>query len=51
MQSLNDVFQSSRDRSFVLRRRPDLVVSEHVYRDERFWMIKDPLEMEFKRLF
>jgi putative peptide zinc metalloprotease protein len=50
MQSLNDVFQSSRDRSFVLRRRPDLVVSEHVYRDERFWMIKDPLEMEFYRL-
>src|SRR5687768_2043937 len=50
MSTINDVFDSSRDRPLRLRRRPDLVIAEHVYRGEQFWMIKDPLEMEFYRL-
>ena len=50
MQDLSEVFQSSRERPLALRRRPDLVTAKHVYRNEPYWMIKDPLEMEFYRL-
>jgi len=50
MDNAVEVFQSSRQRSVGLRKRVDVTVAEHIYRNERFWLIKDPLEMEFYRL-
>lgn len=50
MSTVDEVFESSRERPLGLRRRTDLVIVPQVNRDERYWMIKDPLEMEFYRL-
>lgn len=50
MPTIADVFDSTRERPLGLRCRTDLVIVQHVYRDEKFWLIKDPLEMEFYRL-
>jgi putative peptide zinc metalloprotease protein len=50
MSTAAEVFDSSRERPLGLRYRKDLVIVEQVYRDEPFWLIKDPLEMEFYRL-
>jgi putative peptide zinc metalloprotease protein len=50
MSTAAEVFDSSRERPLGLRYRSDLVTVEQVYRDEPFWLIKDPLEMEFYRL-
>lgn len=50
MSVVEQVFQSSNHRSIALRKRPDLTVVQQYYRNESFWLIKDPLEMEFYRL-
>lgn len=50
MLTVDEVFDSSRERPLGLYYRKDLVIVEQVYRDEPFWLIKDPLEMEFYRL-
>lgn len=46
----SDVFESTRSRPVGLKMRSDLHVVKQVYRHEVFYLIKDPLEMEFYRL-
>ena len=41
MLTITDVFDSTRERPLGLRCRTDLVIVQHVYRDEKFWLIKD----------
>lgn len=50
MSTVNEIFGSTRNRGILLRKRTDLTVVKQVYRSEPFWLIKDPLEMEFYRL-
>jgi putative peptide zinc metalloprotease protein len=41
---------ATEDRPLLLRRRRDLTIVEQTYRQERYWLIKDPLELQFYRL-
>ena len=50
MSAVREIFESSRNRSLGLSKRSDLTIVKQVYRHEPFWLIKDPLEMEFYRL-
>ena len=50
MNAINSIFVSSNHRAIALYMRKDLTAVAQYYRNERFWLIKDPLEMEFYRL-
>ena len=50
MSTVADVFSSSKERPITLRKRKDLTVVKQVYRNELFYLVKDPLELEFYRL-
>jgi len=44
-----DAFRSSTTRSVGLRRRGDLVVNRQVYQGQAWWVVKDPISLQYFR--
>ncbi|RLS77397.1 MAG: HlyD family efflux transporter periplasmic adaptor subunit [Planctomycetota bacterium] len=49
MASAADAFRSSTTRAVGLRRRGDLVVNRQVYQGQAWWVVKDPISLQYFR--
>src|SRR6476660_1194565 len=49
MPTLADSLSSSTARSLAVKKRPDLVVERHRYQGQPYWIIKDPLALQYFR--
>ena len=49
MPTLADSLSSSTARALAVKKRPDLVVERHRYQGQPYWIIKDPLALQYFR--